>query len=117
MKKGDLKKGNARRIQRVARVRSKIIGKLVRPRLSVFRSNAHLYAQVVDDASGKVFASAHDLKQSGSKSERALKVGEDVAKNAIAAGIKRVVFDRRSYKYHGRVKSLADGARKGGLEF
>jgi len=76
-----------------------------------------MYAQVVDDTVGKVIVSAHDLKLSGPKSERAAKVGEDIAKKALAASIKTVVFDRRSYKYHGRVKSLADEARKSGLEF
>ncbi len=117
MKKLDLKKRNAQRGRRSARVRAKISGTANRPRLSVFRSNAHIYAQVVDDTIGKVLVSAHDLKLDGPKSERAAKVGEDIAKKALVASIKAVVFDRRSYKYHGRVKALADEVRKNGLEF
>lgn len=97
-------------------------------RLSVFRSNKHIYAQLIDDAKGVTFAASSDLKlalpkpeDSNSpkitKIEKARKIGENIAKVAISQKIKKIVFDRRSYKYHGRVKALAEGARKGGLIF
>ena len=91
------------------------------PRLTVFRSNKDIYAQVIDDVKGVTLtaASSHEkgFEKSGTKSEVAAKVGKTIAERAIAAGINTVVFDRNGYLYHGRVKSLADGAREGGLKF
>lgn len=100
-------------------VRSKIQGTTERPRLTVFRSNKQIYAQVIDDLTGKTLASASSLKLSekAPKKEMAAKVGELVAKAAQEAGITSVVFDRNGYLYHGRVKEMADAARKGGLKF
>lgn len=100
----------------------KIKGTLTRPRLSVFRSNKAIYAQIIDDEGGKTLVAATSLKlgkeaQKLTRKERAFKTGQLLAKKALKAKIKKVVFDRRAYKYHGRVKALADGARKGGLEF
>ncbi|MER3480638.1 MAG: 50S ribosomal protein L18 [Meiothermus sp.] len=90
-----------------------------RPRLSVFRSLQHIYAQIIDDTQGITLAAASSkaLGLSGNKTEVAKKVGQAIAQAAKAKGITQVVFDRGSYKYHGRVKALADGAREGGLEF
>ncbi len=90
-----------------------------RPRLSVFRSNKHIYAQIIDDNSGKTLVSASDLKidDKMNKVERAGKVGEDIAKKALKKKIKEVVFDRSFYKYHGRIRALAESARKAGLNF
>lgn len=103
--------------RRALRTRARLTGD--RPRLSIFRSQAHIYAQVIDDAAGKTLASSSDLvlKAAGKPLERAAKVGEDIAKKAIAAGVKQVMFDRGSYRYHGRVKAIADAAREAGLEF
>ena len=100
-------------------VRSKIQGTTERPRLTVFRSNKQIYAQVIDDLTGKTLASASSLKLSekAPKKEMAAKVGEPVAKAAQEAGVTSVVFDRNGYLYHGRVKEMADAARKGGLKF
>lgn len=108
-----------RRARIKAHVRSKISGTAQKPRLTVFRSNTQIYAQVIDDVAGKTLASANSLniKEKITKSEQAAKVGELVAVAAKAAGIETVVFDRNGYLYHGRVKELADGARKGGLKF
>ncbi len=107
-----------RRIKIKFHIRKAVKGTAERPRLSVFRSNKQIYAQVIDDASGKTLASASSLKlEAMPKKEQAAKVGELVAANAIAAGITSVVFDRNGYLYHGRVKELADAARKGGLKF
>lgn len=101
------------------RVRSHISGTASRPRLSVFRSNKQIYAQLIDDIEGKTLASSDSLKitEGKTKSEIAAMVGEDIAKKAQAVGITSVVFDRNGYLYHGRVKELADAARKGGLQF
>ena len=101
-----------------ARIRGKISGTPERPRLSVFRSNKQIYAQVIDDVAGNtsVSASSKGITE-GNKSEIAAKVGEAIAQKAIEAGISQVVFDRNGFLFHGRVKSLADGARKGGLKF
>jgi len=90
-----------------------------RLRLSVFRSARYIYAQVIDDRLGVTVAEANskDLAPKGSKTDHAKVVGQELAKRAQAAGVKRVVFDRGPYRYHGRVKALADGAREGGLEF
>ena len=108
-----------RRLKIKARIRKKISGTPERPRLSVFRSNKQIYAQVIDDHCGKTLASASSLKieEKLPKKEMAAKVGELIAKNAKEAGIEEVVFDRNGYLYHGRVKELADAARKGGLKF
>ena len=108
------------RERRAIRVRSRVRGTTERPRLSVFRSNKAIWAQVIDDGSGKTLASAGStqLSETGlSKTDQATKVGELVAQRAKEAGVERVVFDRGSYLYHGRVKALADGARQGGLDF
>jgi large subunit ribosomal protein L18 len=108
-----------RRLKIKQSVRSKISGTPERPRLTVFRSNKQIYAQVIDDTTGKTLAAASSLKLSEKtpKKEMANKVGVLIAKNAQEAGIQNVVFDRNGYLYHGRVKELADAARNGGLKF
>ncbi len=108
----------ARRNKIKTRIRGKISGTAQRPRMSVFRSNKAIYVQVIDDLSGNtiVAASSKGL-EGGTKVEIAAKVGEEIAKKAVEKGIAEVVFDRNGYLYHGRVKSLADAARKGGLKF
>lgn len=111
---------NKTRARRALRVRSKVRGTPERPRLSVFRSNRGIWAQVIDDTSGRTLASVgsvHVAEKGLSKTEQAAKVGELLAERAKAAGIVRVVFDRGPYLYHGRVKALAESARQGGLEF
>jgi large subunit ribosomal protein L18 len=112
----------AARTKRHARIRLHLAGTEARPRLAVFRSLNHIYAQVIDDTSGKTLVAAStvekELKGSKStKSEEAATVGRLVAERARAAGIERVVFDRAGFRYHGRIKSLADAAREAGLEF
>jgi large subunit ribosomal protein L18 len=114
-------RGAARR-KRHDRIRLSLAGSEVRPRLAVFRSLNHIYAQIIDDASGKTLVSAStvekELKSSAStKSEEAAVVGRLVAERAKAAGVERVVFDRAGFRYHGRIKSLADAARDAGLDF
>ena len=101
------------------RVRGKISGTKECPRLSVFRSNKQIYAQVIDDTTGTTLASASSLKMDEKlpKRELAAKVGEEIAKSAKEAGVETVAFDRNGYLYHGRIKELADAARKGGLKF
>ena len=107
-----------RRIKIKYRIRKSVFGTAERPRLSVFRSNKQIYAQVIDDLAGNTLASASSKGiTEGTKSEIAEKVGEAIAKKAIEAGITTVVFDRNGFLFHGRVKALADGARKGGLKF
>ncbi len=107
-----------KRIRRKKSIRKDLSGTASRPRLSVFRSNVHIYAQLIDDDSRKTIASASDISaKSGTKQERAQKVGTDIAKAAIAGKITSVVFDRNGYKYHGRIKTLADAAREAGLKF
>ena len=112
---------NAQRLKRHKRVRGKISGTPERPRLNVFRSNTNIYAQVIDDVTGKTLVSASSLEKGfegkGSDGEAAKKVGLAVAERAKAAGIETVVFDRGGYVYHGRVQALAEGAREGGLQF
>ncbi len=107
------------REKRRKRVRRKVVGTAERPRLSVYRSNLHIYAQLVDDDAGRTIATVSSLKvaTTGKKTEKAAEVGKQVAVVAKDKGITRVVFDRGGYKYHGRVKAVADGAREGGLEF
>ncbi len=107
-----------RRIKIKTRIRGKISGTASRPRMSVFRSNKQIYVQLVDDKLGKTLVAASSKgMEGGTKSEIAAKVGEAVAQKAIAAGIDPVIVDRTGYLFHGRVKSLADAARKGGLKF
>jgi len=108
----------SRRLKIKQRVRGKISGTPETPRLTVFRSNKQIYVQVIDDKSGKTLASASSLKseEKVNKKEQAAKVGEQIAKNALEAGITKVVFDRNGYLYHGRVKEVAEAARKGGLK-
>ncbi|MDD2328551.1 MAG: 50S ribosomal protein L18 [bacterium] len=110
---------NEKRLKIKARVRGKISGTAECPRLSVFRSNKQIYAQVIDDLTGRTLAAASSLKieEKLPKKEIAAKVGEMVAKNALEAGVEKVAFDRNGYLYHGRIKELADAARKGGLKF
>jgi len=112
---------NAQRKKRHKRVRSKISGTPERPRLNVFRSEKHIYAQVIDDTKGVTLFSASSVEKgfdgSGSNKEAAKKVGAKVAERAVAGGIESVVFDRGGYIYHGRVKELAEAAREGGLKF
>ena len=108
------------RARRHRRIRGKVAGTAERPRLSVFRSNKGIYAQVIDDASGTTIAAAATLHldgATGTKKDRAGEVGKLVAQRAREKGVERVVFDRGGYLYHGRVKALADGAREGGLDF
>lgn len=108
-----------RRLKIKTRIRSKISGTAERPRLTVFRSNKQIYAQVIDDVAGRTLASASSLKleADGTKKEVAALVGVAVAKAAQEAGVSSVVFDRNGYLYHGRVKELADAARAAGLKF
>lgn len=113
------------RKRRHMRVRAKVSGTTARPRLNVFRSSAHIYAQIIDDVAGHTLVSASDLEdevqqKSGdgaAKAARATAVGQIVAERAKAAGIDSVIFDRGGFLYHGRVKAVADGAREGGLRF
>ena len=107
-----------RRIKIKYRIRKSVNGTAERPRLSVFRSNKQIYAQVINDLTGTTLASASSLGlETMPKKEQAAKVGALVAEKALAAGITSVVFDRNGYLYHGRVKELADAARNGGLNF
>jgi large subunit ribosomal protein L18 len=112
---------NKARLKRHRRVRAKISGTAERPRLNVFRSSKHIYAQLIDDVNGVTLASASSMDKSfegnGGNAEGARKVGEMIAKNASAKGISEVVFDRGGYLYHGRVQALAEGARENGLKF
>jgi large subunit ribosomal protein L18 len=114
---------HAARLRRHVRVRRHLRGTRERPRLAVFRSNQHIYCQIIDDQVGKTLAAASDLEsdlrsmKSEGKIAPAEAVGTRVAERATAAGIRRVVFDRGGYRYHGRVRALADAARKGGLDF
>ncbi|MCF0203922.1 MAG: 50S ribosomal protein L18 [Muribaculaceae bacterium] len=108
----------ARRQKIKTRIRGRVSGTAERPRMSVFRSNKQIYVQLIDDVAGKtlVAASSKGIEE-GTKSEIAAKVGQMVAKKALEANIEAVVFDRNGFLFHGRVKSLADGARQGGLKF
>jgi large subunit ribosomal protein L18 len=113
------------RKRRHVRVRAKVNGTAARPRLNVFRSSAHIYAQVIDDVQGHTVAAASDLEQEvkdrvgseAKKTDRARAVGAVIAERAKAAGFEDVVFDRGGFLYHGRIKAVADGAREGGLKF
>ena len=103
------------------RIKKIVSGTAQKPRLVVFRSNSEIYAQVIDDIKGVTLVAASsrdkDLKATGTKTEKAKQVGQAIAKKALAAGIESISFDRGGYLYHGRVKSLAEGAREGGLKF
>lgn len=105
--------------RRHRRVRKKVFGTPERPRLAVFRSNRHIYAQVIDDFEGRTLAAASTLKDAGKgdPKEQAKAVGTALAERAKSAGVSRVAFDRGGFKYHGRVQAVAEGAREGGLEF
>jgi large subunit ribosomal protein L18 len=114
------KEKNERMLRRHRKIRSVLKGTPERPRLSVFRSNKGLYLQLIDDVSGKTLASANskELKdKSKGKTEKAFNLGKLLAEKASKKGLSSVVFDRGGYKYHGRVKAVADGAREGGLNF
>ena len=115
------KDSNQARLKRHKRVRAKISGTAARPRLAVYRSNAHISAQVIDDVAGTTLVSASTLEKDfegiGSNKAAARTVGKTLAERAIAKGITEVVFDRGGYLYHGRVSELAEGAREGGLKF
>jgi large subunit ribosomal protein L18 len=120
----DIEKKKDSHLKRKKRVRKKIIGASERPRLNVYRSNRHIYAQVIEDAAGKILITASTLSKEfrdkikdSKKAEAAKKIGEFIAKKAIAKGIDNVVFDRGGFLYHGRVKAVADGAREAGLKF
>lgn len=111
-----------RRTRIKMRVRKIVSGTAEMPRLSVFRSNKEIYAQLIDDVSGKTLAHASSAekevqKNKGNKSEKAALVGKMIAERSVKAGVTKVAFDRNGYLYHGRVKSLADAAREGGLQF
>ena len=112
---------NQQRLKRHARVRAKISGTADRPRLAVYRCNANIYAQIIDDVKGVTLVSASSIEAGfegiGSNKEAAKKVGTKIAEKALAAGIETVVFDRGGYIYHGRVSELAAGAREAGLKF
>jgi len=113
---------SAARQKRHSRLRLRVAGSAERPRLAVFRSINQIYAQVIDDASGHTIASASSMEASlgsatGTKTERAKQVGSLIGERAKAVGVDRVVFDRAGFKYHGRIRSLAEGARESGLEF
>lgn len=119
-----MEKKTLQRRRRKRRIRKKVTGTPERPRLSVFRSHKHIYAQVIDDVAGRTIAAAstregalRDQLSSSGNREAATAVGQAVATKAAEAGVKRVVFDRNGYPYHGRVRDLAEAARKGGLEF
>lgn len=112
------------RVRRHSRIRKKVFGTAERPRLSVYRSLNHIYAQIIDDSNGNTIVASSTLDKdfSAGKGHKgnvstAKKVGELIAKKAISKGLKKVVFDRSGYLYHGRVKALAEGAREAGLEF
>ena len=113
------KRFNRIKARRVARTRAKISGTAKVPRLAVSRSNRYTYAQLIDDSKGKtiVHATSMEIKEKKNKSTKAALVGELIGKRAALKGITSAVFDRREYKYHGRIKALADGARKAGLNF
>ena len=109
------------RLRRRRVIRKRVHGTAERPRLSVFRSNAHIYAQAIDDVNNTVLASASDLQKdsvgSGKKVERAKAIGAAVGQKLLEKSVKQVVFDRNGFVYHGRVKAVAEGAREAGLEF
>jgi len=116
-----LKEKRERKERRKQRIRAKIFGTKEKPRLCVFRSKKNIWVQIIDDKKGHTLISASskeiNLDKKLTKKEIAFKVGKLIAKKALEVGIKKIVFDRKGYRYHGRVKSLAEGAREGGLQF
>ncbi|MDY0376876.1 MAG: 50S ribosomal protein L18 [Desulfobacterales bacterium] len=121
---GSLNQRQEARLKRKIRIRIKTSGTQERPRLSVFRSARHIYAQIIDDITGRTLVSASSLEKTikeqpklESKIAMAVYVGKLVAQRAVESGIKKVVFDRNGFLYHGRVKAVSDGAREGGLDF
>ena len=116
-----LKEKRERKERRKQRIRAKIFGTKEKPRLCVFRSKKNIWVQIIDDKKGHTLISASskevNLDKKLTKKEIAFKVGKLIAKKALEVGIKEIVFDRKGYRYHGRVKSLAEGAREGGLQF
>ncbi len=121
---GSLDKKKQARLKRKKSIRKKITGTTQRPRLSVFRSSKHIYAQIVDDTAGHTLASASTVEKevtsapvSKGKIDKATVVGKMIAQRAVEKGIKQAVFDRNGFLYHGRVKAVSDGAREGGLVF
>lgn len=114
-----------RRVRRKAHIRKRITGTADKPRMTVYRSNTNIYAQIIDDVAHKTLVSASTLEKDVSekitpemkKAQKGVVVGKVIAEKAIAAGIKEIKFDKNGYPYHGRVKALADAARKGGLKF
>lgn len=116
MDKNTLK--TARRTRRKRGIRKQLFGSPERPRLAVYRSNKQIYAQVIDDVRGRTLAAASSIKlDKGLSMEAATEVGRQLAEQAKAAGVRDVAFDRSGYKYHGRIKALADAAREAGLKF
>ena len=118
----DSKQKQQHRLMRHKRVRARIVGTAQRPRVSVFKSNKHIFVQLIDDESGKTIlsskvVSAKKSKIKGNKNEKASEIGKIVAEKAKTTGIKEVIFDRGGYKYHGRIKAVADGLRAGGMKF
>jgi large subunit ribosomal protein L18 len=112
-----MRKNLTGRVRRRFRIRKKVRGTPGRPRLSVFRSSKHIYAQVIDDTAGTTIAQASSAGGGGNKVEAAKSVGSAVAKACIDKGVEQVVFDRGGYRYHGRVRALAESAREAGLKF
>lgn len=110
------KSNNRKRFRRTQRQSARVAGTAARPRLAVHRTNRFMYAQLIDDVAGKTLAAAASSKQKMKKSDDAFAVGKALAEKAAAKKIGAAVFDRRSYKFHGRVKALADGAKEGGLK-
>jgi len=116
MEKNRIKRG--RRLRRKRGIRKRVHGTPARPRLTIFRSQKHMYAQVIDDVTGRTLAAADTLKQdTGNSVDDAKSVGQTVAQKARTAGVEVVSFDRNGFRYHGRVKALADAAREAGLKF
>jgi large subunit ribosomal protein L18 len=118
----DIKKKQLNKQRRHRRVRANVVGTKERPRASVFKSNRHIFVQFIDDKAGKTLVSSKIIsnqksKIKGTKSEKAEKIGEMLAEKAKEAGINEVVFDRGGFKYHGRIKAVAEGLRKGGIKF
>ncbi|MCK4781972.1 50S ribosomal protein L18 [Candidatus Parcubacteria bacterium] len=108
-----------KRVKRHKKIRARIKGTKTVPRLSVFRSNKHIYAQLIDDEKGKILITAkdNDVKKKAEKTVIAREIGKLIAEKALEKKIKKIIFDRGGFKYHGRVKALAEGAREGGLQF
>lgn len=120
----EAKTPRAKRVRRHLRVRRRVHGTRERPRLAVFRSSVHIYAQIVDDTVGRTLVAASDLeadlrsqREGRKKTDVAKQVGKAIGERALAAGLTKVVFDRGGFQYHGRVKALADSAREAGLQF